>query len=131
MPGGYEILLHERAECGFAIPAGAATATALAADGRELGPARLRKARGLTYVVPVDGAFSYRLTKTPTAGADPARAAPVELRCDLQEVHPGASVTVHGKEAHPLVIPAQARDGDRLWFELEGAWIDFTVRGDG
>ncbi len=127
LPGGYEILLHERAECGFAIPAGAAMA--LATDGRELGPARLRKARGLTYVVPVDGAFSYRLTKNPTAGVDVAQAAPVELRCDLQEIRPGASVTVHGKEAHPLVIPAKARDGDRLWFELEGAWIDFTVRG--
>jgi len=129
LPAGYEILLHERAECGFAIPAGAATA--LAADGRELGPARLRKARGLSYVMPVDGAFSYRLTKSPTAGADPAQAAPIELRCDRSEVRPGETVTVHGKEPHPLVIPAQARDGDRLWFELEGAWIDFTVKGDG
>ena len=43
LPGGYEILLHERADCGFAIAADAATA--LAADGRDLGPARLRKAR--------------------------------------------------------------------------------------
>jgi len=129
LPGGYEILLHEHAECGFAIPA--AAAEALAADGRAIGPARLRTARGLTYVVPAAGAFSYRLTKKATAGADLAQAGAVELRCDRQEVRPGESVTVHGKEAHSLVIPAKASKGDRLWFELEGAWIDFTVRGDG
>ena len=82
-------------------------------------------------MIPVDGAFSYRLTKSPTTGTDPAKAAPVELQCDRQEVRPGENVTVQGKEAHPLVIPAKARDGDRLWFELEGAWIDFTVKGNG
>ena len=129
LPDGYEILLREGAECGFAIPAG--TATALATDGRELGPAQLRKARGLTYVLPVPGAFSYRLTRNAPAGANPAKPAPVELRCDRLEVRPGESVTIHGKETHQVVIPSKAKDGERLWFEREGAWIDFTVRGDG
>ena len=128
-PAAIEILLHDRAECGFAVPAG--SAEALAADGRVIGPARLRRARGLTYVVPVAGAFSYRLTRNPTMAADPARVAPVELRCERQEVRPGESVQVLGKQPHPLVIPAKAGDGDRLWFEFEGAWIDFTVRRDG
>ncbi len=44
---------------------------------------------------------------------------------------PGETVTVRGKETHSLVIPAHSKDGERLWFEFEGGWIDFTVRKDG
>ncbi len=82
-------------------------------------------------MVPVNGAFSYMLTRGPATGTNAPKADLVELRCDRTEVRPGESVTVHGKEAHPVVIPEKARDGDRLWFELEGGWIDFTVRGNG
>ncbi len=46
LPGGYEILLHEQAECGFAIAATTSAAKALANDGRDLGPARLRRRAG-------------------------------------------------------------------------------------
>lgn len=129
LPDAYEILLHDGAECGFAVSAG--SAKALAADGRALGPARLRKARGLAYVVPVAGAFSYMLTRGPKSIGDTSGKGPVALRCDRTEVRPGERVTVHGKESHPLVIPAKSKDGERLWFELEGGWIDFTVRGSG
>ncbi|MBN2507116.1 MAG: hypothetical protein JXQ71_10510 [Verrucomicrobia bacterium] len=60
LPGGHhEILLYKEAECGFAVAA--RSAVALDKDRKEIGPAELRVARGLTYVMPVKGAFSYRL----------------------------------------------------------------------
>ena len=126
---GYEILLHDGADCGFAISAG--SARALAADSRDLGPTQVRKARGLTYVVPVKGAFSYLLTQNQKSPHDPATSHLVELQCDRETVRPGETVTVRGKDVHSLVIPAQSRDGERLWFEFEGGWIDFTARKDG
>jgi hypothetical protein len=58
--GTQEMLLHDGAKCGFAVVAD--KAVALDKQGRELGPARLRSEQGLTYVEPVAGAFSYRLT---------------------------------------------------------------------
>lgn len=62
LPGGaHEVLLYENANCGFAIDAD--KAVALDKDNHELGPARLRKDQGLTFVERVPGAFSYRLTK--------------------------------------------------------------------
>ena len=45
-----------------ALPSTPTSAVALDKDSKELGPAQLRTARGLTYVMPVKGAFSYRLT---------------------------------------------------------------------
>ena len=57
--GKYEIILYEDAECGFAI--NAEKATALDEDRNELGPAGIRVNEGFTYVVPVEGAFSYIL----------------------------------------------------------------------
>ncbi len=59
--GKHELILYDGAEAGFAI--GDASAVALAEDRSELGPAEVRVARGLTYVVPVEGAFSYMLTR--------------------------------------------------------------------
>ncbi len=59
--GQHEILLYNNAECGFAITA--SSAMALDKEGQEMGPAALRTARGLTYVMPVKGAFSYLLKK--------------------------------------------------------------------
>ena len=61
--GQYEIILYRDAECGFAISA--AAALALNKNNEELGPAQLRTERGMTYVSPVKGAFSYRLTAKP------------------------------------------------------------------
>ena len=34
---------------------------------------------------------------------------------------------VRGEENHRVEIPIDAKPGGRLWFEFEGAWIDFTV----
>ena len=119
LPGGkFEVLLHKDADCGFAIPA--ASAVALDKERKEIGPARLRTARGYTYVVPVEGAFSYILAGM----AAPAGAA---LSCARDEVVPGERVTIRGKQTYPVQIPQDARPGQRIWMEREGGWIDFTV----
>ncbi len=116
--GASEILLYRDADCGFAIAAG--TAVALDRERREIGPAQLRSARGLTYVVPVPGAFSYRLKAAPAPSG-------VRLACDRDEVVPGEKLIVRGAQNHEWQVPADARPGQRLWQQFEGAWIDFTV----
>ena len=116
--GGYEIILLDGADCGFAIQA--STAVALNEAGEPMGPASVRVSRGLTYVAPVDGAFSYELT-------DPTGDAPVGLTCHRDEVVAGEVVTVRGKQPHTVQIPTDAQAGQRIWRQLEGAWIDFTV----
>jgi len=114
----FEIIPFENSDCGFAI--GAVSAVALDEENKELGPAELRTSRGLTYVVPVKGAFSYLLV-----GGTPAAA--VELKCERDTVIAGEQVAVQGKEAHAAAIPADATPGQRVWLQFEGAWIDFTV----
>jgi hypothetical protein len=116
--GGWEVIPYKAAEYGFAVRA--ARAVALDYDRRELGPATLRVSRGLTYVTPVKGAFSYRLEP-----GDPA--APVTLSCERDQVVAGETVKVRGKEEHTVEIPRNAPVGSRFWQEVEGAWIDFTV----
>ncbi|MCC7490833.1 MAG: hypothetical protein IT204_00720 [Fimbriimonadaceae bacterium] len=117
LDAGWEVLLWEQAECGFAVDAG--RAEALDQAGQPIGPAELRRARGLTYVRPVDKAFSYRLTGQAPAG--PA------LTCDRDEVFAGEALTVRRAQEHAVNIPPTAKPGERLWFQFEGAWIDFTV----
>ena len=123
--GQYEIILYNNSECGFAVSA--ASAVALDQGNRELGSAQLRTARGLTYVVPVKGAFSYRLSGGTAQGNQEQRENQPALTCDREEVVPGEAVTVRGKQTHEVRIPAAAKSGQRLWREFEGAWIDFTV----
>lgn len=113
-----EILLHGGTEAGF--PHTLADAVALDAAGRELGAAGVRAARGLSYVQPVKGAFSYRVRRSATPP-------PAALSCPRERVAPGEQVVVKGAAEHPVTIPADATPGARLWFEREGAWIDFTV----
>ncbi len=115
----WEVILYDGRECGFAVDA--AAAVALDEAGKELGPAELRRARGLTYVMPVQGAFSYRLHGTPGSVSGP------ELRSDRDTAAPGERVVVRGRTAHDLRIPRAARAGERIWRKFEGKWIDFTV----
>lgn len=115
--GKYELIPYENAECGFAVDG--VRATALGYERNEIGPAEVRKSRGLTYVMPVEGAFSY-IVETGAAGGG-------DLACERDEVVPGETVTVRGARAHELRIPADAKIGDRVWREFEGKWIDFTV----
>jgi hypothetical protein len=115
--GRHEIIPVHGAECGFAVRAGGATA--LDREGKEIGPAGIRVSRGLVYVMPVKGAFSYALSPGEVPGAG--------IRCDRDEVIPGEKVIVKGNEEHPFEVPADAKPGARLWKEFEGSWIDFTV----
>ncbi|MBM4154207.1 MAG: hypothetical protein FJ221_04175 [Lentisphaerae bacterium] len=118
LPGGAaEVIPVGGADCGFAFDA--ASAVALDRDNRELGPAALRRSRGLTYAVPVPNAFSYRLAPGPAAGRG--------LTCARDAVVPGETVVVKGRERHEFTIPADAPPGRRIWQTFEDEWIDFTV----
>jgi hypothetical protein len=138
MPDGkHEVILHGDSECGFAVKAG--TATALDKEGKELGLAQLRQARGLTYVLPVKGAFSYVLsggTSQRAAGilpADQPAAAPRSrdvggtLACNRERVIPGETVVVTGPTPHTFTVPKTAKPGTRLWQQFEDGWLDFAV----
>ena len=118
--GQFEVIPFQDTECGFALPE--VTAVALAKDNRELGSAQVRVARGLTYVMPVKEAFSYRLSTT-----NSSRSSSTPLTCSRAEVVLGERVTVRGQQPHEVQIPSDAQPGQRLWLEFENAWIDFTV----
>jgi hypothetical protein len=96
-----------------------ATAVALDAEGRPIGPAETRYSREVIHILPVAKAFSYVLT--PQDGTD------VGLECERDNVIPGEKVIVHGKREHTFQIPRDAKVGSLLWHQAEGAWIDFTV----
>jgi len=115
--GKFEIIPYQGAECGFAVAG--ASAVALDKENKQIGPAQVRVSRGLTYVMPVEGAFSYLLSPGPAPEA--------KLTCERDTVVAGERVVVRGRERHELQIPADAKPGDRVWRQLEGAWIDFTV----
>jgi len=116
--GFAEILLRKTDEAGF--PFTVADAVALDKTNAVLGAAQVRAARGLSYVQPVPGAFSYRVRRVLQPPA-------AFLTCDRDTAKPGEQVTVQGRAAHALTIPADAKPGARLWFTFEDAWIDFTV----
>ncbi len=119
LPGSrYEVIPYQGSECGFAVAA--VRAHALSEDRKMLGPAELRRARGLTYVMPVEGSFSYILE-----GGAPEPG--VSLRCDRTTVVPGETVVVHGMKVHTVTTPADLPSGARWWRKIEGAWIDFTT----
>jgi hypothetical protein len=118
LDGKFEVIPYEGVECGFAVRARAAKA--LDKEGKEIGPAGLRRARGLTYVLPVQGAFSYVLE----AGEPDGPEAPT---CDRDEAAAGERVAVRGKEAREVEIPKDAKAGERVWLQVDGGWIDFAV----
>ncbi|MGB2822589.1 MAG: hypothetical protein WBF17_16515, partial [Phycisphaerae bacterium] len=81
-----------------------AAAVALDTGRKELGAAQTRLSRGLVFIIPRKGAFSYLLT--------PGDRPSVSLACDRRRVVAGETVTVReGGRSHRLAIPADARDG--------------------
>jgi len=96
-----------------------ATAMALDAERQPIGPAATRFSRGLVHITPVPKAFSYIVT--------PQAAPAYRLECNRDEVIPGETVTIHGKEKHAFHVPPDAKIGSLLWHQAEGKWIDFTV----
>ncbi len=120
LPGATaEVITLGGLEAGFAIRA--ASATALDADGKAMGKAELRAARGLTWVMPVKGAFSYRLAGVRTGG--PAVAA----GCSRDLVTPGETVMIGGAGGGPFTISPQAEPGSRIWKRTGAGWVDFTT----
>jgi hypothetical protein len=97
----------------------AARAVALDKDRREIGTVPTRLSRGLVYVTPTNGAFSYLLT--PVGEPDAV------LRCQRVRVVAGETVTVLGRTPHRFTVPATAEPGKQLWQKFEDAWIDFSV----
>ncbi|MBN2295203.1 MAG: hypothetical protein JXM70_22425 [Pirellulales bacterium] len=108
-------------------------AVALDKTGKELGPVETRLSRGLLYVTPVEGAFSYILSpKKYNEGI----ASGAVLDCDRIQVVPGERVTITsqptgvvaiGKTSHVYTIPTNTQPGTLLWHEHDNHWIDFSV----
>jgi hypothetical protein len=94
-------------------------ATAVSEEGKELGSAQTRLARGLLHILPVARAFSY-LVKS-------GEAPTVALTCEREQVVPGETLTIVGKVSHSFRVPPNAVPGTHLWQQFEGAWIDFRV----
>lgn len=116
-----ELIPYAGTECGFKVRI--LSARALDKEGKDIGPATVRTSRGYSYVLPVKKAFSYRITydKAP---------APQTLSSKSPFVQPGARVIITSTSGKTFTetIPADAKIGQRFWFNLDNAWIDFTVR---
>lgn len=117
--GTYEIILPFGGSAGFAVPA--TRATALDGDRNPIGPAELRRSRGLVWVMPVTNALSYRLE------FDPAVPAPPELTAERFEVVPGERVRVNGHLIREGVIPPDVPIGRHLWRPVGDGWLDVLV----
>lgn len=126
----FELIPYDGAELGFKIADANETVSAVALnyEGDEIGEAQVRRSRGFTFVVPVDGAFSYRLTKT-NVNADNSGFCE-RWSCDRYAVAPGEKVVlrdVNGKTVDFTISP-DAAPGSRVWAEPEaGAFVDFSV----
>jgi hypothetical protein len=120
--GEWELIPLANAESGWDL-GGTVSAVALDKERRALGSAEMRHARGLAWVMPVTGAFSYRLNAT---GASPATgAAPTGPTSARIVVTPGERVPIPGDEA--FTVPADARPGQHLWHRAAAGWLDFQV----
>ncbi len=116
LPDGWEVIPYNGSDCGFAV--NASRAEALDQAGKIIGTAELRRSRGLTYVTPVKGAFSYRLYKA----ASPVRD---DFKIDKLQLFPGQSVFVDGVKA---TVPVNVKSGSHWWCKIKDRWIDFDIR---
>ncbi len=117
--GEWEVIPLNGAQCGFAVSA--RSATALDRERNPLGRAELRISRGLTYIMPVKGAYSYLLRGVRVDAPQTL------LRAARTAVTPGETVVVQGRKPHRVIVPEDAAMASRIWSQLEGEWVDFTV----
>lgn len=114
----WEVIPYDNADCAFAI--NATSARAIDFDGKDMGPAELRHARGLTTVMPVAGAFSYYLSVP--AGAKPIAGAASE---QPRDAFPGQTLRVGEQD---ISIPMDTHCNSRYWQQIaDGTWLDFDI----
>ncbi len=120
----WELIPMDGVECGVGKINDMEVISAVALDRqmKEIGNVELRRSRGMTYVVPVRNAFSYRLTFG-------KKEIPIGLSCNKAVVSGGERVIVKNSTGHTynIEIPKNVRNLQRFWYELNGEWIDFTV----
>lgn len=116
---GEEIFLFDQQEAGF--PLTIESAVGLAEDYSECGRAEIRVARGLSYVMPMSNAVSYRVV---TRASIPESV----LSSAESDVVAGATVQIRGqKGTYTFTVPPQTKAGSHVWASFEQAWIDFNV----
>ena len=115
----WEFIGLDGAQGGFAVEGG--NARAYAFDGKDLGPATAVRCRGMLYVLPVEGAFSYKLEKS---AVTPETA----LSSESYEVFSGDTVTIQTPNG-PVERVITGQPGQRAWVEIDGEHICFVIRG--
>lgn len=116
----FEIIPVGGTPCGFAIQID--SAEAFDEEGKSLGPASVRSARGLSYVQPVEGAFRYLAKGSSTP--------PQNKYDDLSPYAvPGQDIPLSDGKNTVVTIPSDAQPDTHYWTEIaEGEWLDFQIR---
>lgn len=104
---------------GISFNGRSAEAIALNEAGESIGPAKTRFSRGLVFVEPVEGAFSYVLTPKPAPATS--------LASPRLTAIPGESVSVQGGGNTVAQIPKDAAVGQLFWHCDGNVWLDFLV----
>ena len=113
----WEIVQLNGADCGFAIDGG--DAHAFDYDCKDLGPAKLRRCRGLLYVEPVEGAFSYRIDRTFSTRE-------TRLTSDKYLIAAGEDVVIQTPDG-PVTKQFSGKTGERVWFRHGDDDICFVI----
>ena len=113
----WEIIPLNGADCGFAVDGG--DAHAFDYDNKDLGPAKLRRCRGLLYVEPVRGAFSYRIDRTFSTRE-------TRLTSDKYLIASGEDVVIQTPEG-PVTQQFSGKSGERVWFKHGDDAICFVI----
>ena len=114
----WEFIHYEGAQCGFAVEGG--NARAYNYENEDIGPATAVRCRGMLYVLPVEGAFSYKLEKS-------AVTPETLLSSEAYEVASGDTVTIQTPNG-PVERVINGDPGERVWVEIDGQYLCFVVR---
>ena len=114
----WEFIGLDGAQGGFAVEGG--NARAYAHDGTDLGPAKAVRCRGYLYVLPVEGAFSYKLEKN-------AVTRETKLSSDSYEVFSGDTVSIRTPNGTVERV-ITGKPGQRVWVEIDGQYLCFVIR---